>query len=456
MRRIILMTLVFLLIACTSTTSQNSSQTLTISTEQSETETSSLQETIPTATRVVTPSTVPLPSNFDLPDWMKSTDTEILAALIQNDMEKTRKIAFFNAADGSRYELELPRDIRGFFWYDHTNFGLLATDLKTIYQLNLSTGQVISDDVDPRSVRLLDPEWMNGLELVREGPNNQNFTFDDVWDVDHSKTKKFTADRKSDWTGIVVTDNTTNEAIWEFSPPIGIYATRYAWSPVDDNILAYIQGEYDSSSWITQAMTLTIVDVISGKVQGTYPGDFGRFYWSPEGNQILYQDEMSVYSNYGFGFIDPPCILSLETNITKCIVEIPRFVPPGYELATTDIYRWSADGRSISYVYLYSSPKDLSFQGNLCIYDLDNPSIYCPTQDLEKLKNKGVTGRLSPSEQYIHICVSTSTVLNDYAGSSEDGIIKVDGTGFFSWIGWLSNDGPDHHCSWDALWRPLP
>ena len=421
----------------------------------SETESSSLNEAYFTPTPTNTPE--PLLTAYELPAWMKSVETEILVASITNDFENTRKVAFFNAATGESYKIPMPENVSGFFWYDNANFGLLSKDLTTAYKINFLSGQVISEDVAPYAVRLLEAGSVNGLKIVREAPNSSNFTFETVWKKNSSKTKKFTAHRKEDWHGIVVVDSTTDEIVWELTTPNDTFVPEFEWSPVNENQLAYIQGKLAlPTDFISKDVTLNIVDVTDGSTVATYSGDFGRPNWSSDGNMIIYQDSKSMFSNYGVGFQDAPCILFLNLGESRCLRSIPRIVLPNYQLLSTGLYQWGKDNKSIYYIYLYQSPGDFSFFGNLCVYSLVDGHINCPTQNLDGLRKRSIIGySLSPSEQYIHICISDASILNDYVDNSNDGIIKIDGTGFFSWVGFIQEDGPQT-CSFDTLWRPLP
>jgi hypothetical protein len=425
----------------------------------SETEGSSLKDIKPTPIPENTP--IPLSDHYDLPIWMKYPETNIVAALITNDLEKNRKIAFFNAATGEKYEILMPQNISGYFWYDNTNFGFLATNLKATFRLDLTTGQVTSETTHPQSVRLLEPDWtgwLNGLNIAKKSPSSLDFTFTSIWKSAYSKNATYTASFKPDQDGITIINNITNETIWEFTTPAETYITEFSWSPADNNILAYIQGKPDfPSDLITKEITLNIIDISEGKLLATYSGDFGRINWSPDGKAILYQNSKSNYSNYGVGFTEAPCILFLNSSESKCIRSIPKVTKSNYNLASTGNYEWSADGRSIFYVYLYESPEDHSYITNLCIYSLLDSHINCPTDGLKEIEGQsGIGYSPSPSYQYIYLCISDSSMLNDYAGTSKDGITKIDGTGFFSWIGTIRDDAPSETCSFDTLWRPLP
>jgi hypothetical protein len=199
------------------------------------------------------------------------------------------------------------------------------------------------------------------------------------------------------------------------------------------------------------------VDISSGKTLSTFNGDFGILRWSPNGKMILYLNPQFRYRNYGIPFKNAPCILFLESGEKKCLRSIPREIPTGYKLLTTGLYEWASDSNSIFYTYLYTLPSEWNILGNLCNYSLIDSHIKCPTQNLEVLKERGVISYdISPDEQYIHFCYSESTILNDYADTANDGVIKIDGSNFFSWAGIIQDQVPEQSCSSQTLWRPLP
>jgi hypothetical protein len=197
------------------------------------------------------------------------------------------------------------------------------------------------------------------------------------------------------------------------------------------------------------------VDVVTGKVLGSYDGDFGIIEWSPDGKKIIYQDPRSIYHNYGIGFTDAPCILFLVLGEKRCLRSIPRLVPEGYDLLTTGAYKWGPDNEVIYFTYIYE--KDGNRVGNLCMYSLITSYINCPTDQVEVLNGMSVGNHeVSPDQRFVHFCYSTSSMLNDYADTAYDAVINMDGTGFFSWVGATHDGGPFETCSVGTLWRPLP
>ena len=456
MKYVILSWITVLLVSCSGINNQTSLPTQIETASTAIVETQGPINTTPTDAVESTP--IPTSTVYDFPSWMYSAETGILAALFRDDLEHTRKIYFFNAATGEKFELNPTMPFGGFFWYDNMNFGLLAKDLKTAYKFSLQTGQVSTESISPQSTRFLTRDWVNGLVIFNE-PSSGEIIFDDARQTNKSWNKEFTAQWNDDDKAITVTDTMTNQVIWELALPENRYGTEFVWSPVDENYLAFLQGGPEPlNGFITEDMTLTIVDVVEGTILSSYDGDFGILRWSPDGKMILYQNPLFRYRNYGFAFKDAPCILILETGEKRCLRNIPRVVPTGYNLGTTGVYKWANDSKSIFYTYVYFLESESQYEvlGNLCNYSLVDSHINCPTQDLEVLHGRSVIYYdLSPDEQYIHFCYSASTILNDYADIADDGIIKVDGSGFFSWVGTIQDGGPQT-CSIDTLWRPLP
>ena len=450
---------VILLVSCSGTTNQSPSRSPIETAVLTSTEP---VETVIVATKTPLPSTrtpevtlTVMPSLSNLPSWLKDSNPNVLAALITDDLKRIRDVAFFNAATGERYEIPMPKDTSGFFWYDNMNFGFLSKDLKTAYRIDFKTENMSTEVISPQSTRLLNKDWVNGLVMFNE--TNDEFVFDKALYSNASKNKSFSTECFGDPKTIVVTDTKTGQVVWESDAIENIWVAGCAWSPVDDNQLAFIQGSpKPEGDFVTENISLSIVDVTTGKIISTYVGNFGGISWSPDATQILYQDPLVHYRTYGIPFQDAPCILLLGTDETRCLRAIPRLVPEGFRLITTTNYDWTIDSKSVYYTYLYYSKSNDEILGNLCVYNLMDGHIACPTQDLKILHGRSVgIYDVSPNQEFIHFCASTSTPLNDYSDNSNDVVIKFDGTGFFSWTGAIQDGGPNV-CSLDTLWRPLP
>lgn len=446
-----LITILFLLVAC----GNNNPQTVESPTAENIIPTPNTTPTTISSNTPVTKSLFP-DITYDFPEWIKDLNTPVLAALLENQNSKTRKLAFFNAKTGEKFEIEMPIITNGYFWYDAQNFGLLSEDLKTAYKINLLTGTISAQEVTSDATRLLYPDWIHGL--VTSHNHNGSFTFDNAWNYENSRDKNFTVNKKDDWNGFTITNNLTNEVVLDLATPQDMYITEYLWSPTENNVLAYIQGKYNSpeSDFITSDISLNIVNVTTGKIQASHSGDFGRMEWSPDGKMILFQNAISRYSNYGVGFLDAPCILFINSNDIKCLRSIPKRIPEEYKLASTGIYKWNMERNSIFFIYLYWSEAETKYAGELCEYSLVDSSTTCITEKIEELDQRSVGQySLSPSNEYVYFCISDSSILNDYADFSNDSIMKLDGTGYFSWESVIQIDGPAL-CTFDELWRPLP
>lgn len=402
---------------------------------------------------------------YSLPVWMGDPAINILAALITDDYKRTRKISFYNAETGEKYDIPMPKDTSGYFWYDNAHFGFLSNDLMSTYKINMETGKVTKIAVSPQEVRLLnqeqDVDYQNlagdkatALRVIPDYSSNSGVLFEQARKNDKSINRLFAARWSGDNSTIVVINTYTNQIVWESQSTNNVYGIEFLWSPTDENLLAYLQGKPEPlNDFIADSVTLTIVNVAKGEINSVYSGDFGTLKWSPDGNKILYQDP---WFRNGYAFRDAPCILFLETNEIKCLQSIPHIIPPGYKLITTGIYKWGNNSNYIYYTYLYRTPDETEKLGNLCVYNLVEGIIHCPTQELEILHGRSIVYfDISPDEQYLHFCYSASTILNDYADTANDGIIKVDGTGFFSWVGAIIDGGPQS-CSYNSIWRPSP
>ncbi|HJS17765.1 MAG TPA: hypothetical protein VJ785_03390 [Anaerolineales bacterium] len=166
----------------------------------------------PSPTKSPTNTPVSFLSSYTFPAWMSNPETNILAALITNDLEKTRKISFFNADTGENYEIEMPRDVSGYFWYDSSNFGFLSKDLTTAYRINLQTGKVFPETVSSQATRFLSGlyeyddyensygDTANALEIIND-TNSGEMLFRKTWYGEYG-TKSKNGRYSAEWSGV--------------------------------------------------------------------------------------------------------------------------------------------------------------------------------------------------------------------------------------------------------------
>jgi hypothetical protein len=328
------------------------------------------------------------------------------------------------------------------------HFGILSADWQTAYRMSLETGEITEEAIPPQAMQLLEDSW--GITLLRfsDGSNGEMY-FDHADDRDKSVSRIY----KVEWLGnhddIQVVDRRTGEVVWELVLPEGRYANAVEWSPVKESQLAIVQGSMNQiTGYETENISLSIVDVLSGETLVNHEGDFGVTVWSPDGRMILFQDMSNLYWNVMETSKEAPCILNLETGEQKCFTSIPYHVPEGYEFSSTWQYTWAEDSKSVLYAYDYFRQADSSSLSDLCIYDLRDGHIDCPTQNSETfIDHRIMPIESSPDEQYIAFCYY------HWLTGGKTGVIRRDGNGLFSWVGLLM-DGAAPGCSPGVLWRP--
>jgi hypothetical protein len=406
---------------------------------------------------------------YTFPSWMSDPSTNILVAHTLNEFKNNNGITFYDAATQEKFEIGIPENTKGYFWYDNAHFGFLADDLKTMQLVDLNSGQTIEEPIPPETLRLWNynreihpytDKNIMAFELIHTDLNNGGLLFQQTkYKRNISKDGAFFASVNGENRNMIAaTDIETTQTAWEYIAPNGYFVTNFAWSPTDENQLVFVLGMKDQNNEINLLSTrLFIVDVFHKKILRTYEGDFGEIEWSTDGKMILFTNSKLLFRNFGLGFTEAPCFYYIETGIKRCLRNIPQVSHPGYDFKTTAVYQWGPGGENIFFTYLFLMHEmPFSWSGNLCIYNLNDGQIHCPTQGLTELRENSIVGySISPDQKYIHFCFSDSSVLNDYEGTSRDAIIKIDGTGFFSWIGNRLVETPSS-CSQGSLWRPMP
>lgn len=89
----------------------------------------------PTLTPVVVPDT------YNLPRWMANSQARILIG-VSDRLNGYFQLSFFNAESNERFDLLLPKYIRGYFWLDNMHFGFLNEDSLSVYLVNIGNGKV--------------------------------------------------------------------------------------------------------------------------------------------------------------------------------------------------------------------------------------------------------------------------------------------------------------------------
>ncbi len=420
-------------------------------------------------------------SLYDLPTWISDPNTSIVTDMIQQEEGRitSNKLSFLNASTGERFEIQVPSKRISYFWFDKMHFGFLSDDMETMNLINLASGQVSISAISKRSTRLLDTNHsIYVLNVIPDPLSPNNILFeptDGINQLSVSVDTHYSAELNNshDERQIIVTDLETGHVIWQSNPEDGYWDNAFAWSPGKGSYIAIVQGMRDQTVdfWFPiKDTTLKVLDVITGQIIYSKTGDFGRIVWSPDGKSILHTNALSDYATFGYGFKKAPCIYNFNTGEDKCIWAIPnRQTPAGYSLQTTDFYQWSQDGKFIYFDYLYEAHDEMI--GNLCIFNLLDGNISCPTEHLAELSDWNINWPMgwagngwsinwynfSPNNEYIRFCASSNSLLSDdQSGPSIEGLIDIKGTKVISWAGVVFDEGyPLPRCSFEpSIWRP--
>jgi hypothetical protein len=433
-----------------------------------------------TARPTLKPTNTPIPplviaDAYALPDWVKDPNTNILMemALPSPHEEAAFILRFLNVLLGDWYTLPLPKDRYNYFWLDNMHFGFTAAVSQKIYTIDVKTGQVTKGDLSDNAVARLQ-EYYPGPIRAKWDTNNNDYVFsieNVAWRRSVSKTGRFSLDWDSNtekWP-ISVTDNIISQVVWKLEPAAGWQNSDYAWSPIDDTILAVVQGKPSGVDFNFPVLdnTLYVYRITTGELLASYQDDIGNIEWSPDGMSILYRDALSLYWNFGYGFKKAPCIYRLQSNDRRCLLNIRDRLPlPGYSLTTTTNYQWSPTGDSIWFDYQYSSPD--GNKGVLCNFNLITGSFVCPTDNLSALPewSEGVQKgywkygwsvyllNVSEDQKYIHFCFSSNNQMSDdQSGPSHDAVMQMNGQGL---LYWFSKTEPSRCSMFGSTWRPLP
>jgi hypothetical protein len=415
-----------------------------------------------------TPVTLAGSGPFDFPAWLKDLHTPVLMQALTRVSGKsnTTTLAFLNADTGEWFEIPFPADVRYYFWFGAANFGFLAADLQNMTLFDLNSGYGVPFPVAEGAADMV-REYGFGPEAlsVRRVPSEPDqYFFQPVNQADLgaiSAYGHYSARMNGDTPGnpLTITERPNGAAAWQSSLVDGLWESEFAWSPVSDKTFALVRGtpEDEASSLVTKNTFLQVIDVRTGNVKAEIHNDIGSIRWSPDGSRILYEDVFSRYSTLGYAFIGPPCIFDIRTSQRSCLSSIPKaHVPAGYSLVTTGLYTWSPDGFSIRYMALYFNREEFKSAGNVCIYNLVDGEITCPTEGLVEPHGWGISGYdFSPDGQYLSLCFSGSNITNDYIGEGYDALLRLGDDGLMTWQNYPEGGHPQ--CSYSGqAWRPLP
>jgi hypothetical protein len=427
----------------------------------------------PTQHAYLTPTSTPVTlagsGPFDFPAWLKDLHTPVLmqALMRVSGISNTTTLAFLDADTGEWFEMPFPADARYYFWFGAANFGFLAADLQTMTLFDLNSGYGLPFPLAEGAADMV-RDYGFGLQAlsVRRVPSEPDqYFFQPVNQADLGAISAYghysaRIDRDTPGNPLTITERPNGAAAWQSSLVDGLWESEFAWSPVSDKTFALVRGmpENEASSLVTKNTFMQVIDVRTGNVKAEIHNDIGSIRWSPDGSRILYEDVFSRYSTLGYAFVGPPCIFDIRTSLRSCLSSIPKaHVPAGLKLAFTGLYSWVSDGFSIRYMAAYYNPDTHSpAGGNICVYNLVDGGITCPTEGLVEPHGWGISGYdFSPDGQYLSLCFSESNITNDYIGEGYDALLRLGDDGLMTWQN--NYDKGYSQCSYSQkVWRPLP
>lgn len=410
-----------LLAACAPATAQPTPRP-TVTVTASPTTTSPTQIITPTNIPAVepTPSTN-IPAQYQLPDWINDPQANV-AVMITDVKDHIYTLSFLNVVTRDSFDISLsPNLIRGYFWMpDGKLFGFLASDLKTIFLVNLGNGNVDQHPISEKTVRLLSAEKIGIIEpLIAHGSLEQDdFHLVSSHQSDFSANFKYRAkmDYESAASPFLIVENLESGSITPITTPsdrMGGY--QFAWSP-KVSYLEFLQGTDGTAGMTPTGQKITIYKPDGQKVT-SFEGDFRSPKWSPDGSKILYEEPAS----------NSPCILEINTGVKKCIREIGR---NHSELSYTGSFSWSQNEKQI--YYTYHSDQD-EIKSGFCVYNLLSGINFCPTTNVPELKTANVEWyNVSPNEQFLVFSAGSSCAGCDFWGEPSSIMIGMDGKNSYS------------------------
>jgi WD40 repeat protein len=415
-----------------------------------------------------TPVTLAGSGPYDFPAWLKDLHTPVLMQALTHETGETfsTRLAFLNASTGEWFEVPFPADVRYYFWFGAANFGFLAADFQSMTLFDLNSGYGLPFPVPEGAAAMVRDYGFGPQALqIRRRPSVPDLYF--FQPVDQPDLGAISAyghysaviDRDTSGNPLTITERASGVTVWQSSLTDGLWESEFAWSPVSDKTFALVRGtpENAASSLVTKNTFLQVIDVRTGNVKAEIHNDIGSIRWSPDGSRILYEDVFSRYSTLGYTFVGPPCIFDIRDGQRRCLSSIPKaHVPAGSSLVTTGLYTWSPDGFSVRYMMLYENQATSLQAGNVCIYNLVDGGITCPTEGLVEPHGWGISGYdFSPDGQYLSFCYSENNIGNDFIGAGYDALLRLADKNLVTWQN-MDTDGLPQ-CSYSRqAWRPLP
>jgi hypothetical protein len=376
--------------------------------------------TTPEPTATAEPGTVwQFPTQIDLPDWVADPQSVLLLLptdATEDDQLSYDRLTLIDARSALRFDLD-PYPGAGYFWMpDGQAFGLVtaARDEVVLFHLDGTLEQISISPEVTRYVRFLSRagEPPEPLEAFGAHPGDPDFLLAQPNDL--SIDGQFAVQTFLEQSFVERTD--TGLVVLETNAEDVYHDLRAAWSP-RSSAVAILQGNpglgIDSRILYERYgnFRLLIYDAETGKLASEITGVTGT-HWSPDGGRIVYQVSQS----------NVPCIFSILEGSNICLTEV-RDAHPDF----IGRYRWSPDGRQLSYIYfqVIEGVQSAFNAGGLCTIGLRTRQIRCYAEQLVLPNQVPLNHVWSPHPSFLWFTFDTSCPTCDFVENPQIALLNV-------------------------------
>ncbi|MBW8012009.1 MAG: hypothetical protein FVQ83_12340 [Chloroflexi bacterium] len=354
----------------------------------------------PTITPTYTPTAPDLPTFLDVPEWLGDPEINVLMFLTRNP-EGSYQLSFFNANTGDRFDLpdNFLANIGYYFWMpDGRSFGLVSQNRQEIYLIDIMSGEITAREAGINTTRFLSTgnsypymAFTSGLSFDGDNfilPVSRVF-YDSRFGAFSNNGLYFVQIDVEEYRFTKIENLLTGEIIQITNPDDEYYDVYFEWSPVSNQLAILHRSvppfhtdygfEIDNDDI---EFKVNIYDPATGRILGSYK-DVGDARWSPDGTQILYDEQGRYFWSIREDYSSAPCIFTIITGETNCL----NYIRNWHGQISLRDYIWSPDGTRLSYTYEYDIlyPDFYIDTGGLCIVDLLSRGIICPTDLMPEL-----------------------------------------------------------------------
>lgn len=360
-----------------------------------------------------------IPDQFELPEWMSDLNNQI-AALLTNVNSSTNRLSFINANTGEIHSIELMNGLANwYFWSpDGTEFGLLSTNDRVLFLINLATGKVRDIEIQDYVVDCL-PSFNSDWPFLSPMGNRKLELTDKLFFCPQESSSTISSIINEN--GLSYVELITPTGIEQLKVPYDENETQvidHLLSP-DQKLLAILFGEVpDGNDYSPVGGQSIIFDVSDGTQLHTLEGNFCLSSWSPDSKQLLIL-ESEWYACTGRLI---PCVINAETGVRRCFEAIHE----GHDVASVGLFEWSKDSSSL--YYIYDDQSNNSKRSDFCIVDLETERIHCPTESLNVLYEQNVELYKESSDgNFVAIAYGDSCIGCDFWGDPTGIVMNMEG-----------------------------